>query len=240
MELKVIGSNSAGNSYLLISATDTLLIECGVHFSKIKQALNFKVSNVSAIVSHSHGDHSTSMKDVLNAGISIYSGIETFQAKGLEKHHRASLIEAGTAYNIGSFKVKPFNVNHDVPCFGFMISHPEMGLTIFLTDTFYSDYTFRDVNHFIVECNHAQDIIETNGTKEFLRNRVIKSHMNLDTCKTMLLANDLTRVISLVLIHLSDNNSDARRFKREIEEVTGKAVHIARPGLNIPLNKTAF
>lgn len=240
MQLKVIGSNSSGNAYLLVAATETLLIECGVHFSKIKQALNFNLRNVTAIVSHSHGDHSTSMKDVLNAGISVYCGIETLKAKGLENHHRAHTMEADQMYSIADFLVKPFKVNHDVPCFGFMISHPEMGLTIFLTDTYYSDYVFKGVNHFIVECNHAEDIISSNGTADFLRKRIVQSHMNLETCKELITANDLSKVINIVLIHLSESNSDARRFKREVEEQTGKTVHIAIPGLNIPLNKTPF
>lgn len=240
MQLKVIGSNSSGNGYLLVSANETLLIECGVHFKLIKQALNFNLRNVSAIVSHSHGDHAVSIKDVLNAGIYVYAGIETLTAKGVQGHHRARVLHEGNVQEIGKFKVKPFEVVHDVPCFGFMISHPEMGLCVFVTDTCYSGYVFKGVNNFIVECNHAQDIIESNGTPEFLRNRIIQSHMNLEVCKELLLANDLHQVNNIVLIHLSDDNSDARRFKKEMEDLTGKTINIAKPGLSIPFNKTPF
>ena len=35
-----------------------------------------------------------------------------------------------------------------------------------------------------------------------LRNRTIKSHMSYDTCKETLLANDLSEVNNIVLIHL--------------------------------------
>jgi len=240
MQLKVIGSNSGGNAYLLVAQTETLLIECGVHVSKIKQALNFNLRNVSAIVSHSHGDHSKSMKDIMNAGITVYSGIETLTAKGLQNHHRAKQIEAGIQYSIGGFNVKPFNVNHDVPCFGFMISHIEMGLCVFITDTYYTDYVFEGVNHFIVECNHAEDIINNNGTAEFLRKRIIQSHMNLDTTKALLRANDMRILNNIVLIHLSDNNSDARRFLHEVQQETGKTVLIAKPGLTVNFNHTPF
>jgi hypothetical protein len=36
-----------------------------------------------------------------------------------------------------------------------------------------------------------------------------------------------------VLIHLSDSNSHAARFQREVQELTGKATHIAAAGLVI-------
>ena len=60
-----------------------------------------------------------------------------------------------------------------------------------------------------------------------LKNRLLKSHMSLETCKEFLKANDLSRVQEIWLIHLSDGNSDSARFKREIQALTGKAVTIA-------------
>jgi uncharacterized surface protein with fasciclin (FAS1) repeats len=64
--------------------------------------------------------------------------------------------------------------------------------------------------------------------------------MSLDTCKRTLKANDLSQVNNIVLIHLSDGNSDAARFKREVQEVTGKTVWIADAGMEIPFNRTPF
>lgn len=241
MKFHVIGSNSAGNAYLLEAATETLLIEAGINFSIIKKALKFKISNVSAIVSHSHGDHSKFIKNVMNAGIPVYSGKETFEACGVADHHRAKVMEPWNNYKVGGFTIKPFPVNHDVPCFGFMIEHSEMGLAVFLTDTYFSDFTFPEVNQFIVECNHATDIMEAGDQHKFLRDRIIQSHMNLETCKDFLEANDLTAVNNIVLIHLSDRNADAKRFRREVQERTGKVVTIAQPGIIIEnFNKTPF
>lgn len=40
-------------------------------------------------------------------------------------------------------------------------------------------------------------------------------------------ANDLSKVREIWLLHLSDGNSDAERFKREVMELTGKPVYIA-------------
>ncbi|WP_343302885.1 MBL fold metallo-hydrolase [Chitinophaga niabensis] len=240
MELRVIGSNSAGNAYLLKGETETLLIECGVQFRKIKEALQFNLQGVSCIVTHCHGDHAKAIKDVLNAGVPVYGGVDTFKACDVDRHHNAMVIRAGLSYQIGEFKVRPFSVNHDVPCFGFLIHHPECGLTLFLTDTYYCDYVFPGINNIIVECNHDELIMEGNGTPGFLRDRIVQSHMNLETCKGLLAANDLSTVNNIVLIHLSDSNSDERRFVREIRDLTGKNVVAASAGLSIPFNKTAI
>lgn len=238
MQLIVLGSSSAGNGYLL-RANDgkTLLIECGVPAKRIKEALNFDLSNVSCIVSHCHGDHAGYIKQVLDCGIPVYASQQTFEAKGVINHHRALPIsdKEGTV-TIRDFEVKPFSVNHDVHCYGFLIRHPECGLVLFLTDTYYCDYTFPGLNNIIVECNHDTEIIDTNGTPGFLRDRIIQSHMNLSTCKELLQANDLSKVNNIVLIHLSDSNSNASQFKREIRDLTGKTVYIAEKGLKIPFN----
>jgi phosphoribosyl 1,2-cyclic phosphodiesterase len=241
MKLKVIHSNSAGNCYILEATNgEKLMIDCGVHIDKIKKALGFDYRHVNVIVTHSHNDHAKSLEALLKAGISVYASFATHEATGTDTHHRAHYFLPGVSVQIGDFKVKPFSVNHDVPTLGFLIFHPESGLTLFLTDTFFCDYTFPRLNNIIVECNHEMGLVKNNGTPTFLSDRIIQSHMNLDTCKKLLMANNLTQVNNIVLIHLSDRNSDAKYFKQTITELTGKNVSVAEPGLVIDFNKTAI
>jgi phosphoribosyl 1,2-cyclic phosphodiesterase len=72
------------------------------------------------------------------------------------------------------------------------------------------------------------------------RNRTLQSHMSLETCREALQSNDLRAVNNIVLIHLSDQNSNADEFRREIQESTGKTVHIAGKGMTLNFNKTPF
>jgi hypothetical protein len=65
-------------------------------------------------------------------------------------------------------------------------------------------------------------------------------YMNLQTCKELLSANDLSTTMNIVLLHLSDGNSNALEFKSEIEGITGKPVFIADKGLEIDLNIKPF
>lgn len=247
MRLKILGSSSAGNAYILENDNEALLIECGVKFSLIKQAVNFNISKIkSCLISHDHQDHCKSVKDVMKAGINVYASAGTGAAMKVKDHHRFNTMLCGVVYQVGGFKVMPFDVKHDAADpVGFLINHEETGKVLFLTDSYYVGYTFKGLNNVIVEANYCEKILEEKrlaGTSpEFLRNRVLESHMSITTCKELLKANDLSQVHNVVLIHLSDSNSDAARFKSEVEGCTGKAVHIATPGMIIEnFNKTPF
>lgn len=238
MKLQVIGTGSKGNCYVLSNQEEALIIECGVKFDKIQKALDYNISKVvGCLMSHSHSDHSKAIKNVLNAGIEVYSSYEALSECGFDNHHNATQMVEKCKYAIGSFEVIAFQANHDVKCFGFLIRHRETGLICFLTDTYYCNYTFSGVSNFIVEANYSELILNKRlidgKAPIFLRNRVIESHFSLENCKNFLKANDLKKVNNIVLIHLSDSNSDEKLFKKEIEELTGKAVHIAKDGYTI-------
>jgi phosphoribosyl 1,2-cyclic phosphodiesterase len=247
MKLKVIASGSSGNAYLLANDQEALLIECGIRFLKIKEALNFNLRPVvGCIVTHEHQDHCAGVKDAIKAGIYVYASAGTHEAMGTIASHRAKVVTAGKPAMIGGFRIIPFDIKHDcAEPLGYLINHAETGTILFLTDSYYVENTFRGLNNIILEANYCQAILDARlkagEAPRTVRDRVIESHMSLDTCKKTLQANDLSAVNNIVLIHLSNGNSDAGRFKREVEEATGKVVHIAAAGLTIDhFNKTPF
>jgi phosphoribosyl 1,2-cyclic phosphodiesterase len=245
MELKVIGTGSKGNCYILENDKEALIIECGVNVQAIKQALNFNSSKVvGCIVSHEHMDHAKSINDLIKSGINVYSSNGTFKALQI-KNHRAIPMHNKIVLAIGNFKVMPFDVQHDaLEPFGFIIKHKECGNVLFLTDTFYCAYTFNNINNILIEANYSKKIIDAKvnagASPEFLRNRILKSHMSLENCLTTLSANDLSKVNNIVLIHLSDSNSNEIEFKSSVENATGKSVTVANNGTSINFNKTPF
>jgi phosphoribosyl 1,2-cyclic phosphodiesterase len=248
MNLIILGSSSKGNCYLLCSESEVLIIECGVNISEIKKALNFSFAKVvGCVLTHEHMDHAKSAKEMMQMGINLYTSRGTIRSLALDvNHHRLKTIKAGEAVQIGSFKILPFKTQHDVAePLGFIINHPETGNILFITDSFYVENTFRNLHNVIIEANFSQEIIDEkvrNGASpEFLRNRIFKSHMSLETCKKTLKANDLSKVNNIVLIHLSDGNSNATQFREEIEGLTGKNVHVADAGIIIEnFNKQPF
>lgn len=242
MELKTLGTGSSGNSYLLKPKTGkSLIIDCGVNFKKVKEAVDFDLNSISgAIQTHSHGDHSKFTKDFINAGINVYMSAQNQKEIGL-KSHRIINIENSKQFEIADFKIMPFEVNHDVYCFGFLIHHPECGTTLYLTDTSYSNHVFKGLNNLIIECNYSDDILEAklNGNG-FLRDRIICSHMSIETLIELLGKNDLSQVNNIVLIHLSDSNSNSEDFTKQIRKATNRNVIVSEANQTIPFDKYPF
>lgn len=247
MELKILGSSSAGNCYVFDNGMEALILECGISFEDVKRSVNFDISRiVGCVVSHEHGDHAKEVQKFLNAHIPVHASAGTIKAIKVKSNSQMlNPIEANKPFTLGNFKILAFDVQHDAAQpFGFLISHPETGITLFATDTYYLAYKFKGLNNILIECNYRLDILRrnlSNGSVPIItKDRIIESHMSYDTCLEVLLANDLSDVNNIVLIHLSDSNSNALEFHAGIKEATGKNVHIADRGVILKFNKTPF
>ena len=241
MKLTVINSGSNGNCYLLKSSSgETLILECGIKFSKVKEALDFDLSGViGALCSHQHFDHSLEIQTFTKSGIKVYSNKSTVNKFGGETSN-LKIVEPKKQFNLGSFSVIPFLVRHDptIETYGFLINHVEMGKTVFLTDLVYSKFTFKGISNWIIESNYCEGLV--NGNHSFLNSRIKNSHMSVQNCIKLLEANDLSQTNNVLLIHLSDSNSNAKEFKQKVTDATGKLVTIAEPNLTLDLNKNPF
>ena len=233
MDIKVLASGSSGNAYHITDGVTPLLLEAGISIKKIQQGLDFKLSEVAGVLlSHEHGDHSKAIKDVLRAGIDIYTSPGTIEALGLE-NHRLRPVKDKQSFEVGTWQVIAFNTQHDAKePLGFLLhSKATSERLVFATDTYYVRYKFPRLTHVMIECNYASDILQANVDAGLvhpaMRKRLLTSHFSLDNVKEFLKANDLSQVREIWLLHLSDGNSDAERFKREIMELTGKPVYVA-------------
>jgi len=244
MKLKVIGSSSAGNGYLIYNKEHALLIEAGVKFSEVKKALNFKVGMlVGVLVSHSHNDHAGCAHEYLREGVKVYASEDTlFAIKA--SHHNAIPFKSNISFWAGPFHVLAFPVVHDVPCHGFLINNTETGRFVFITDTHYSPARFNGLNNILIESNYSEAILdkrmERGEIQQAYHDRVLRSHMSFETAMGFLAANDLSAVNNIVLLHLSGGNSDAKGFGLHASKQTGKTVHVADKGMEIDFNKYPF
>lgn len=225
MKIQVLGSSSKGNGYILTEGNETLVIEAGVSLSEVKQALNFDISKIQGVcISHEHLDHSKYIKQYTDAGLTVLALPEVFE-KWKIKSHFAKEIELGKGYRIGNFVIIPFEAKHDVPCAGYLIIHESYGTIMFLTDTFYSKYTFKDLKLIMIECNYSDEILNKNisdGKLPYaMKKRLLTSHIGLDTTIEFLKANDLSKTEAILLMHLSDGNSNEKQFVDIIRKQTG-------------------
>ncbi len=238
MEVHVIGSSSRGNCYILETPTDWLMLECGVNFRDTQKTLNFDLSKiVGCLVTHEHQDHCKSIKDVIKNGIDCYMSNGTDDAIGYESH-RIKTLRPNLPFGIGDFTILPFDVQHDcTEPLGYLIMYKPTGeKLLFVTDTYYIKYKYKNLNYIMVECNHIADLIENS----VIRNRLMKSHFSLENVKDFLTANDMGSVRKIILLHLSGDNSDARRMIKEIEDLTKIDTEVADSGKIISLEMQPF
>ena len=245
MKLTVLGSSSSGNSYILEASDGVLIIECGLPLIEVKKSLDFNIGRIAgAIVTHQHGDHSKFIAEYLKSAIRVCALKEVFDAHNLKQRIFCKTIEPMHGYRIGTFKVFAVPVEHDVPCVGFVIEHEEMGKMLFVTDTMMFEYRIENLSHILIEANYSDEIldynIENGITPASMRPRLLQSHMEIKTTENILLSSNLDSVNEIVLIHLSNNNSDTEQFKQRIMQKTGKPVIIAKRGVTVEVSKQPY
>jgi len=226
MNIRCFSSGSKGNCYLI---NNELLIECGISYKELQKALNFDFSRISGcLVSHFHADHSKCFRELLKNGIDCYMSDGTMAA--LNAHGLCFLysVKSGKGCRIQDYYILPFETEHDADeSLGFLI-YREGERLLYITDSYYCKYKFIGLNFIMIECNYSLDIlnanIESGRIPEAMKHRLLKSHFSLENVKKFLTANDLSQVQQIYLIHLSDSNSNADGFQREIHELTGKEV----------------
>lgn len=230
--ITTLASSSKGNCYRIDDGSTPLLLEVGIPYKEIQKKLDFKTREIKGcLISHEHKDHSKAAADVMKAGIDCYMSQET--AEAIEAAgHRVKIIKAQQQFTIGTWTILPFEAQHDAAePLGFLLANQAGEKLLFATDTYYVKYRFHGLTHIMIECNYAPDILQANveagKVPVAMKNRLLQSHFSLDNVKEFLKANDLSQVREIHLLHLSDGNSNADRFKSEIQRLTGKMVYVA-------------
>lgn len=233
IEIKCLASGSGGNCYHITDGQTSLLLECGIPYKEIQRGLNYQVVNLAGcLVTHEHKDHCRCINEIAyKAGVDCYLSKGTQYEIGIDGH-RIKAVKAREQFKIGSWTILPFETQHDAAePLGFLLANTAGDKLLYATDTYYVRYKFTGLSHILIECNYALDILQANVEAGLvpvvLKNRLLQSHFSMANVKEFLKANDLSRLQEIWLLHLSDGNSDAVRFKREIRELTGKMVFVA-------------
>ena len=109
---------------------------------------------------------------------------------------------------------------------------------LYITDTELIKWRFYDIHQILVEANYSKKIIQEDDPNY---EHVCRGHMELETTLEFLKVNKSMDLRNVVLLHLSDDNSDADMFAARAKEVVGMAdVYVADEGMEIELNKEPF
>lgn len=229
MKLKCIATGSTGNCYALTSDSgETLILDCGIPIKEIKKGLNWNVKDVVGVLcTHKHLDHSKSVADIRNMGIRVFNPtLDIF----LDVVH------------FGDFTIRPFDLTtvdgrwthtnadgSECPCYGFLITHPEMGKMLYITDTELIKWRFKDVNHILLGVNYDKNLIDRDNTGK--ANHVFRGHLSIDTACDFVKANYSDSLQNVIMCHLSSENSDSDSFIEKMKKVAcGANVDVAVAG----------
>ena len=166
-------------------------------------------------------DHSRSLKDFKSMGIPVFAPYEKF-----EPHFYTKIY--------GEFEVKDFplttkdnrwtHTNADgseCPCYGFLITHPEMGKMLYITDTELIKWRFKGINHILLGTNYDKDLVNVDNQSK--ANHVFRGHLSIDTACDFVKANYSDSLQNVIMCHLSSENADSDSFIEKMKKVAKNA-----------------
>lgn len=247
LKLKVIGSSSSGNSYALVdSSGKILLLDLGMSVKEIKRGIDYRISDVvGAVVTHSHLDHSKSVKDFEDMGIPVFKPY----VKALKKCEKRTFGE----FEITSFPLLDKNMEkwqhtnsktdeelgEECPCYGFYINHADMGKMVYITDTKCVSWDFSKIklNHILISSNYDERCLSDNEKRE----HVLKGHLSIQyVCEKFIEPNKSNALRNVILCHLSKENIEPIEAQAEVEKVANCPVYVAEKGIEIELSEFPF
>ena len=231
MKLTVLGSSSFGNCYLLENDKECLILDAGIPFMEVKKALDFNVSKIVGVIStHIHNDHNKYLEKYKSAGIQAICFGKEIPEYDADKTKHYSV-------GMGNFRIRIFPLIHDVPCYGFYITHPEIGKLVYITDTECCKYRFKGLNHILVEANYSKELVERDSAKY---EHQITGHMDIATTCRFLEANNNQMLLNVILCHLSGDCADPNNFIEQASKVVRCPIYVARKGIQVDLGLTPF
>ena len=173
-------------------------------------------------------DHSRSLKDFKSIGIPVFAPYEKF-----EPHFYTKIY--------GEFEVKDFplttadnrwtHTNADgseCPCYGFLITHPEIGKMLYITDTKLIKWRFKGINHILLGTNYDKDLVNVDNQSK--ANHVFRGHLSIDTACEFVKSNNSNDLQNVIMCHLSSENADSDSFIEKMKKVAKNAnVDVAEP-----------
>ena len=231
MKFTSFASSSHGNAYSVSDGDTRILIECGIPHKKLQKLSGFSLSEFKAcLVTHEHNDHAKSAIKLIEGGMDVYMSLGTAEALEIEQ---AQIVADMEQFRVGSLDIVPFATFHDAKePLGFLIkSRVDGEVLAFATDTVNLRYKFPGLNILAIEANYDKEILErSERLPEKTKERITKSHMEIDTLCDYLQGLDLSECREIHLLHLSDAMSREREFILKVKDAVPEGIKVTACG----------
>ena len=216
MKVVVLGSSSSGNSTFVSINNIKFLIDAGLPFGKLKDALYEIGENPEdlnfIIVTHAHSDHVKSLHSFNRVyNTKIYMSIETFNEYN-KKDYIKNYEFFDEMDNIMGIKFTKIPISHDKKGFGFVFEYDNKSLA-YMTDTgmIHSRYheKLKNKTVYLLVSNHDVEM-DMNGKKfEYIKYRNIgdEGHLSNEDCAMYLNHFIGPNTKYIMLVHISENDN---------------------------------
>lgn len=146
------------------------------------------------------------------------------------------------AIGSGAFRIQSFDLTTvdgrwthtntdgtECPCYGFLITHKEMGKLLYITDTELIKWRFKGINHILLGVNYYKDLVNADDVVK--NNHVFRGHLEIGTACDFVKSNYSDRLQNVIMCHLSSENADSDSFIEKMKKVAcGMNVDVAVAG----------
>ncbi|MDD3885338.1 MAG: MBL fold metallo-hydrolase [Victivallaceae bacterium] len=216
LKIGALGSGSRGNSLVIESGDEALVIDVG--FSRKEELARLQKVEVPAsrvlgvLLTHEHEDHLKGCRVFCDTlGIPLCASGQTIgylrDSGKLPGHVRS--FEPGCGFTLGDFEVEPFAVQHDaINPVGFVVSAGGARVGV-ATDL--GDINMVALSHLsgcdalVIESNYDETMLRNSDRQLYLKRRILGRHGHLDNLTALGLLDRLLgeRTRLLLLAHLS-------------------------------------
>ena len=220
LQFSVLSSGSRANSTLVRSASNTVLIDCGLSLREIElriRQLDAEPSAIEAIViSHEHTDHTSGVRlFVKRYGIPVYMNRATAKAAKFETGEYIPF-ESGTRFSIGDLSFNPVPISHDAAePVAFRIDAVARAFAI-VTDLGYVTPQVEDIFHgldaLVLESNHDKDMLQRGPYPWHLKQRILSRVGHISNCTAssvleQIVSKPESKLKVVVGAHVSEKNN---------------------------------
>lgn len=177
--------------------------------------------------SHPPLDHSKSLNDFEAMGIPVFAPYRSLKPMIIGDYKLKI-----QAFDLTTVDGRWTHTNADgseCPCYGFLITHSEMGKMLYITDTELIKWRFKDINHILLGVNYDKDLVDKDNDPK--TRHVFRGHLSIDTACDFVKASYSDSLQNVIMCHLSSENSDRDSFIEKMKKVTcGANVDVAVAG----------
>ena len=224
-------SGSSGNAIFVRDGKTAVLVDAGVSFARLKQALSeigesaFDLNGV--LITHEHIDHVAAVAQMIKqtslcfflapeCAMAIYTQLAVKTPDLAENFAaRVRTVEAGKSYECESLVFSPFFLPHDsVCCFGYRIGNDEnenlLGVATDLGQmTVEARRALAACENVVLESNHDPELLKNGPYPRYLQERILSPYGHLSNADSaaLLQAACSQKVRNALLFHLSRENN---------------------------------